>query len=316
MECPRCGHINPPEAQWCDCGYHFVNPAVRGYGTPGTSQTFTQQAVPILGVFAGIGLAAAITYLYGFQGRETVEQVLLIILWVLAPMIGAVIGGTLVGLRWLPEGIRERINPAMLVAGLVATIITGVLVGILLSSLDKDSLHTLLNGPFKRPNRLWFLCVVILPVALVWTIITGVLASLIDLFRKKGKPDGIARLSRDERYQKALQDDDCARSFVIPELSRDERYQKALQGLLVVLDEEWVKQHVVTGPSQNAHVQSTINDESRWLAAFESGVRKLTSVGIPREEAERNLWIMFSLLLRGEKGVEKLRVFWDTLIPK
>jgi hypothetical protein len=160
-------------------------------------QTLTQQAVPIFGAIAGIGLAAATTYLYGFRGRETFEQILLLTFWLLAPMSGAVIGGTLVGSRWLPEWV----NPARIlkdqVAGLVALVITCGLVAILLVSLDENFVKRLLAGPFARPNRLWF-AVLLVPVSIVWVIIRGLICYFLDRLRRAGKREGAPEAADDE----------------------------------------------------------------------------------------------------------------------
>ena len=83
-------------------------------------QTLIQQAVPIAGAVAGLGVAAGATYLFGLRDREAVEQVLLLALWLVGPMIGAVIGGTLVGLEWLPRLVHR----ASFATGLIAAGIT------------------------------------------------------------------------------------------------------------------------------------------------------------------------------------------------
>jgi hypothetical protein len=133
-------------------------------GAARKTPTLVQQIVAILGMLAGIGLAAAITYRYGFQGREDIEQILLLILWVVAPMLGAVIGATLVGLRWLPKGI----DPTVVAAGLVAGIITVVACGLLFFTLEQDPVASkqipgMLRLPTKVRMAIW-----LLPAALVW----------------------------------------------------------------------------------------------------------------------------------------------------
>jgi hypothetical protein len=145
-------------------------------GPTSERQTFKQQAVPIAGAVAGLGVAAGVTYLYGFRDKETIEQVLLLALWLVGPMIGAVIGGTLVGLEWIPRWVhRARFATSLIAAG-----ITVALVAILLTSLDKDTVRAIVRGP-GLPIRLW-LAILMLPVAGVWAIIWGLLTWLYHAF--------------------------------------------------------------------------------------------------------------------------------------
>jgi len=106
-------------------------------------QTLLQQAVPIAGAVAGLGVAAGATYLFGLRDRETLEQVVLLALWLVGPMIGAVIGGTLVGLEWLPQWVHR----ASFATGLIAAGITVALVAVLFTSLDRETVRAIARGP-------------------------------------------------------------------------------------------------------------------------------------------------------------------------
>jgi hypothetical protein len=80
-------------------------------------------------------------------------------------------------------------------------------------------------------------------------------------------------------------------------LFQDARYQKALE----VLNEQYGKQPAATAATQAVELQTTTDDESRWRVAFEAGVQHLIGVGIPREEAERNLATMIQVLAQSQQ---------------
>jgi hypothetical protein len=62
-DCPKCGLVNPPDAQRCDCGYDFVTRTVEesylGKRDPRAdnltlAETALVIAVPVFGLFIGV----------------------------------------------------------------------------------------------------------------------------------------------------------------------------------------------------------------------------------------------------------------------
>jgi hypothetical protein len=78
---------------------------------------------------------------------------------------------------------------------------------------------------------------------------------------------------------------------------QDPRYQQALD----VMKEQYAKQPAAGAPAQGAESQTTTDDGNRFRVAFEAGVQHLIEVGIPREEAERNLATMIQVLAQAQQ---------------
>ena len=55
-ECPKCGLINPPTAEQCDCGYEFATGRVTGTPTPRRSPSPVGWLLVPVFVVAGIAL--------------------------------------------------------------------------------------------------------------------------------------------------------------------------------------------------------------------------------------------------------------------
>jgi hypothetical protein len=75
-----------------------------------------------------------------------------------------------------------------------------------------------------------------------------------------------------------------------PPLLQDPRYQKALE----IMNEQYAKNKVAVpaGPAQEGGGPENDPNQEIFRAAFEAGVQHLQTVGITREEAERNLALM------------------------
>jgi hypothetical protein len=71
MDCPRCGRLNPPEAQRCDCGYDFLKGLKTALG-----------AILLLNVCAGMWKRAT-----GDPGRMLVVISWASLMWVLYALV-------------------------------------------------------------------------------------------------------------------------------------------------------------------------------------------------------------------------------------
>jgi hypothetical protein len=64
QDCPKCGLVNPPDAQRCDCGYDFASRTVqRSYlgeneaqalHSPSVVEVIVCVLVPVVGIFLGL----------------------------------------------------------------------------------------------------------------------------------------------------------------------------------------------------------------------------------------------------------------------
>src|SRR5262245_33960955 len=94
-DCPKCGLLNPPSAQRCDCGYDFDRRQMeRSYVEP------KQLRRPAAAFWAGGGLAMIGVYLYGLAVARLVGRVFCGAVWELN------------GPDRLPSGARERARRA------------------------------------------------------------------------------------------------------------------------------------------------------------------------------------------------------------
>src|SRR4051812_46683345 len=90
-DCPKCGLINPPSAQRCDCGYDFVSRQMEasylgkrdGVGELTLTETALCLLVPLLGVILGLTARQ--------QGRRSAGNKMLIasVLMMVLPLIVA-----------------------------------------------------------------------------------------------------------------------------------------------------------------------------------------------------------------------------------
>lgn len=83
----------------------------------------------------------------------------------------------------------------------------------------------------------------------------------------------------------------------ISSLFQDPRYGKALE----ILNAEYAKQPAAAAPAPGAESQATTHDRNRFHAAFEAGVQHLVDLGIPRQEAERNLATMVQVFVQAQQ---------------
>jgi hypothetical protein len=100
-------------------------------------------------------------------------------------------------------------------------------------------------------------------------IVIGIIGSV----RERRKADRIARLFQDASYQRALE----------------------------VLKEEYANQAAKPEASQGAAAPPPADGGDRFRAAFEAGVQHLNSVGIPRDEAERNFALLVQALAQAQQ---------------
>ena len=90
--------------------------------------------------------------------------------------------------------------------------------------------------------------------------------------REKRKGDPISRLFQDERYQKAL-------------------------GIVAA---EYAKQPAEANPATGPEYQAKAGEKKDFQAAFEAGLKYLTGIGIPHEEAERTLSTMIQIYIQSQ----------------
>jgi len=94
QDCPRCGLVNPPGAQRCDCGYDFAS---RRVGVP----------------YAGAGEAA---------GRLGSPSMIEYIVCVVLPLVGLILGLVARG-----QGLRTAGSRMILISGVLFAICNGPL---------------------------------------------------------------------------------------------------------------------------------------------------------------------------------------------
>jgi hypothetical protein len=91
-DCPKCGLVNPPSAQRCDCGYDFMLRRIQAsyLGKPPersgvtTFESLVCFFIPLLGLVIGVAARQ--------QGRREAGNMMLIISFLLAgPLIGTLI---------------------------------------------------------------------------------------------------------------------------------------------------------------------------------------------------------------------------------
>jgi hypothetical protein len=81
------------------------------------------------------------------------------------------------------------------------------------------------------------------------------------------------------------------------QLFEDPRYKRALD----IFSAEYAKQPPVAEGAQAAEEQPPPEDGSRMRTALEAGVQHLIALGVPRDEAERNLSTMILLLAQAHQ---------------
>ena len=83
----------------------------------------------------------------------------------------------------------------------------------------------------------------------------------------------------------------------ISRLFQDHRYQKALE----IVAAEYDKQAAEATPATGPEGQAGAGEKKDFQAAFEVGIKYLTGIGIPREEAERNLSTMIQIYIQSQQ---------------
>jgi hypothetical protein len=159
-------------------------------------------------------------------------------------------------------------------------------------------------------------------------IVLGIILAALD----KGQGDGMALLFQDPSYRKALEI--LKEQYSKPQAAaapapKSEHVKESASPLIsgdgstrnpFTLDELDVKESVSplssggrlphplpepqqpghTDPAQGLGLQSLVEQEIRFRAAFEAALQHLIGVGIPREEAERNLAAMIQILTQAQ----------------
>jgi hypothetical protein len=121
-----------------------------------------------------------------------------------------------------------------------------------------------------------------------------VIGMVVSAFRRR-RDNQVVRLFDDERYQKAFEilNEQYAKQLASAALSVHGRAEAEPAESTPAETGEAVSMEVAESPE-------TAADDSCYRAAFEAGVQHLVEVGIPREEAERNLAAMMNVLCQAQ----------------
>jgi|GEM_PF-3117835 len=92
QDCPRCGLVNPPSAQRCDCGYDFVSRSAQqsylgsqavadSFGSPSASELAVCVLLPFIGLLLGLSARS--------RGRRVAGSRMLLIAGVMLALCNA-----------------------------------------------------------------------------------------------------------------------------------------------------------------------------------------------------------------------------------
>jgi hypothetical protein len=130
-------------------------------------------------------------------------------------------------------------------------------------------------------------------------IVLGIIVAAVD----KGKGDETVLLFQDARYQKALEilNAHYSKPPSAAAPAQQSEHVQELASPLMPADRlprplADSKQPLPAAPAQSPGLQPGVDEATKFRAAFEAGVHYLIGVGIPREEAERNLAVIIQVL--------------------